>query len=396
VQPSAGAAVDGLEAALTAELGRWFAGPLLRTDAAGPDERRLAAEIMQRAQAWPPEWPTGWTDVGGVAHGIALDRWRGLQRVLSKQSWFGPPATAIRWPLVEGAPAVVAFYSFKGGVGRTTTLARVAWALAQRGKNVVCVDLDLEAPGLASYLGAGHEPALLDALLTHAATGVLPSGGLAQTTLVHGQRIDLVAAGGLGRGYLEKLARLDYIGASTEDQSPVARALRAVLGRLRAQRDDGWQPDLILLDCRAGLHDLGGLSLTDLAHVDVLVGRDTPQNHDGLSLTLELITRRRPAAERRVMVVQSFVPVEREAARVSLKRMRQKLKTACDGTIYAGLPDVPGEDADEVPHAALPLVERNDIAAAERLADIEAASIATGGIDEIVSRLLALSAPEEP
>lgn len=34
----------------------------------------------------------------------------------------------------------------------------------------------------------------------------------------------------------------------------------------------------ILLDSRAGLHDLAGLSLHNLAHVDVLVGRDSDQS----------------------------------------------------------------------------------------------------------------------
>src|ERR1700679_3895730 len=42
----------------------------------------------------------------------------------------------------------VTFYSYKGGVGRTLTLANVAASLRLQGKNVVAVDLDLEAPGL--------------------------------------------------------------------------------------------------------------------------------------------------------------------------------------------------------------------------------------------------------
>jgi MinD-like ATPase involved in chromosome partitioning or flagellar assembly len=42
----------------------------------------------------------------------------------------------------------VSFYSFKGGTGRSTTLANVAYALAEQGANVGCMDLDLAAPGL--------------------------------------------------------------------------------------------------------------------------------------------------------------------------------------------------------------------------------------------------------
>ncbi len=47
----------------------------------------------------------------------------------------------------------IAFYSFKGGVGRTTALIHVAWELASRGKKIVVVDLDLEAPSIHQAFG---------------------------------------------------------------------------------------------------------------------------------------------------------------------------------------------------------------------------------------------------
>lgn len=43
---------------------------------------------------------------------------------------------------------VVSFYSYKGGTGRTTTMANVAVLLAQEGYDVCCIDLDISAPGL--------------------------------------------------------------------------------------------------------------------------------------------------------------------------------------------------------------------------------------------------------
>jgi len=42
----------------------------------------------------------------------------------------------------------VTFYSYKGGVGRTTLLAPCARELARQGARVVAVDFDLDAPGL--------------------------------------------------------------------------------------------------------------------------------------------------------------------------------------------------------------------------------------------------------
>ena len=46
---------------------------------------------------------------------------------------------------------VVTFYSFKGGVGRTMTLVNVGVALAARGRRVLLVDFDLEAPGIPTF-----------------------------------------------------------------------------------------------------------------------------------------------------------------------------------------------------------------------------------------------------
>jgi predicted acylesterase/phospholipase RssA len=46
---------------------------------------------------------------------------------------------------------VITFYSYKGGTGRSMTLANVAWILAASGKRVLAIDWDIEAPGLQRY-----------------------------------------------------------------------------------------------------------------------------------------------------------------------------------------------------------------------------------------------------
>src|SRR5437660_10245343 len=45
----------------------------------------------------------------------------------------------------------VAFYSHRGGVGRTTALVNVAIELAHRGRKVLVVDFDLQAPDLTNF-----------------------------------------------------------------------------------------------------------------------------------------------------------------------------------------------------------------------------------------------------
>jgi MinD-like ATPase involved in chromosome partitioning or flagellar assembly len=46
--------------------------------------------------------------------------------------------------------AIVTFYSYKGGVGRTMALANVAVQLSRKGSRVLMVDWDLEGPGLVN------------------------------------------------------------------------------------------------------------------------------------------------------------------------------------------------------------------------------------------------------
>ena len=78
-----------------------------------------------------------------------------LGRHLTKSGWFEAPAEP-PWKLrTEHEPAIVLFYSFKGGVGRSTALAATALHLASNGDRVVVLDADLDAPGVASML-AGH------------------------------------------------------------------------------------------------------------------------------------------------------------------------------------------------------------------------------------------------
>ncbi|MEC5215069.1 Mrp family chromosome partitioning ATPase [Polaromonas sp. CG_9.5] len=83
---------------------------------------------------------------GGFAAPLAdVDGVQVIDRLATEGNW------STISPIATGVPRVV-FFSIKGGVGRSTAMAATAWSLAQSGKRVLVLDLDLESPGLSSSL----------------------------------------------------------------------------------------------------------------------------------------------------------------------------------------------------------------------------------------------------
>lgn len=376
-----------LEKNLGRDLKKWFSGPVIDLNSS---HKQLAQNILNQSKPWPQAWPDTYSDLLGGTKTIDRSRWCSVQRVLGKQSWLESEPADLPWSLTAGNPAIIAFHSFKGGAGRTTTLAILAFQLAKRGKKVICLDLDLEAPGLGTFLScpASSDINMLECLLSHTATGQLPEGELVQWVTAHGQQIGVIPTGPLNATFLEKLSRLDFLGTTSTSDSPIGLALKALLERIRGTH----KPDVILLDCRAGLHDLGGLTLTDLAHVDVLVGRNTPQGIEGMGLVLRTLAARRKPNDQRLLLVQTFVPPSPAQAEAVIASYRSSMYKICVECLY--LEDPPDEQMADVAHSPWPVPERSDIAVCGTLHDMDADARESEKFREIVDRLGILIQPE--
>jgi MinD-like ATPase involved in chromosome partitioning or flagellar assembly len=338
------AKADDLEGKLKSTLGAWFAGPILGPES--PHElKRLQATVLDQGIPWPD---AKWEDlVAGTTRTPAHGKWQRIERRLSKLAWMDEQKASPPWPLVRQKPSIVTFYSFKGGVGRTTLLASTAWQLAADGKRVVVIDLDVEAPGLSSLLGAESPRGVVDFLVDHLATGTANLDGLLSPAKAFldaaAGLVEVIIAGNLNASYFEKLARLDFTGSGLTggpSKSPVRDGLLALLKEI-ARRDP--PPDYILIDSRAGLHDVAGLSLHDLAHVDVLVGRDSDQAYQGLDLTVEALGRRRHYNDLRCVVVQAMAPDDpgsEEYKRIA-SEYRQRSYAAFVEDVYSNEPNGP-------------------------------------------------------
>jgi len=219
-------------------------------------------------------------------------RLRILERRRSKDDWFraiSPP-----WELKDTGPAIVSFVSFKGGFGRSTALAATAIALAARSKRVTAIDLDLEAPGLADLLpppiGRPTE-GVVDLLLRGDRPSPDAVADVAYPSAAD-DRVQVLPAGSLDDGYLEKLARMDHerLARPAGIDGSISSLLLALV------ESPNLTPDYVLLDARAGLHDLTAVAANGVAHLAVLFARHTMESWAGVRLVVRQLGRERLAA----------------------------------------------------------------------------------------------------
>lgn len=379
-------ALKDLQETLTKTLGEYFVAPIVFAATDG-EMKRLAEKILEQAKAkWPAGWPHSVRNVLGGADTLigAGELWTGIERTIGKEAWLTTTPPEPPWPLIKGkTPPIVTFHSFKGGVGRTTLVAAYAILLASRTPplRVAVVDLDLEAPGIGSLLEAKTARGVLDVLVDHIATGVLDLDGASTLAQVDGavdRNITVFPAGRVDDVYVQKLARLDFSSTEPGKDNPVGMALTAMLKSMRANFD------VILLDSRAGLHDLAGMSLHGLAHVDVLVFRGTTQNFAGLTQTLRTLGSR---DDTQLVLVETLLPGNEEEL-FKLRRERTRLyvyEMLCEHVYAEDNPPQLGDVGE--PHDVVPVRRREWLDGLDSMKDHVADVLKEGELKEVARRI---------
>lgn len=223
-------------------------------------------------------------------------------------------------------PPIVAFYSLKGGVGRTTALVNAGYLLARQGLRVLLWDFDLDAPnlhalvrallrqmamshveesrieyadylvdepaiGFADYLvhweDTGDAPASLDSYLWSFPVGA------------EGGHIDFFGAGYNGPEYVAKLVRIHW---GTFYRRGGQKLLQRLLEQIAAR-----EPAVVLLDARTGMTDIGFTAALQLADLTVLVHRLNPDGIEGIRTIHHLFSRRK-SPKLSFLYVASMVP----------------------------------------------------------------------------------------
>lgn len=262
--------------------------------------------------------------------------WVVLDRLVTGREWLYPANAP------TGHPLRFVFYGLKGGVGRSTALSMVAWYLAQQGKKVLVIDLDLESPGLGNMLlpvrqdlredGDTALPGWPDFGLTDwfAEDAVGQADQVLLRSMIQpspmpvagrGEIIVVPAAGGIyAQDYVSKLSRA-Y--ADLPNQEGTAEVFGDRLARAISQLEEYVKPDVVLLDSRAGIHHISAVALTRLEAFSYLFASDSAQTWAGYGAlfshwaikpetikrvrrSLRLVSALTPAAEDRKAYLDTF------------------------------------------------------------------------------------------
>lgn len=194
----------------------------------------------------------------------------------------------------KSSAPISCFYSFKGGLGRTTAMVLSAIFLTREGKKVALLDFDLEAPGLM-HIFSNDFPEIknfrgvIDYLIDLSSLkneDKLDLGDYYYTInkqeIVgsNGGELLIFSAGQTSEDenlYMSKFSKLNSIYISNNE---------FYIDKLFDNINSKLSPDFIFIDTRTGLNDWGGLFMSRYANNAFLFFFGTSQNMFGLETIL--------------------------------------------------------------------------------------------------------------
>lgn len=224
---------------------------------------------------------------------------------------------------------VITFYSYKGGMGRSTTLASFATALANgaieyQGKKiepqkVVIIDCDFEAPGFTNYfLKNPGIPYNQDGIIEYLTDSEFDKDidiqkymwEVAKDPFAGNGEIWVMPAGNLNtiydtedflknslNHYLEGLARLDI----ASPMYLMNRIKKDVIDKICEKTN----PDFILIDSRTGFNDIFGITALELSKVMIGFFGNNAQTHSGLHFFIDTLLKHQSTES---IIVNSILP----------------------------------------------------------------------------------------
>ena len=181
---------------------------------------------------------------------------------------------------------VTTFYSFKGGVGRTMALVNAAVELATRGRRVLAVDFDLEAPGLDTFdvlRPRKKIPGIIEFVLEYLDSGRAPAieEFIGEAPGAGDGRLWVMPSGARQSMYATNLCRIDWGELYDRHDGYL------LFEDIREQWKRVVEPDYVLIDSRTGYTDTGGICTRQLPDAVAILFFPNEQNLQGLDKVVQ-------------------------------------------------------------------------------------------------------------
>ena len=310
------------------------------------------------------------------------------QEILPGVYWADRLVTGRDWWTVgdsdlQRTPMRYTLFSVKGGVGRSTTAAVLAWHLVRRGERVLVVDLDLESPGLSSAMLAHQEQPkfgvtdwFVEDLVgqgEYAVEQMIATPAWAQD--FEGD-VYVVPAHGSELG--EYLAKLGRVYMDTPNEPWTAR-----IERLLNALETYCNPTVVLLESRSGLHDIAATTVTHLNAEVLLFTIDSESNWTDYNILFRHWQTHGLAAKirERLSIVSALTPeidTEQYLRRFQERAwdlFRDNLYDRVDPSNESGAEFSFALDAEPAPHNPLPIHWTRGLAAGASLRNLETTTV---------------------
>jgi len=202
---------------------------------------------------------------------------------------------------------IVTFYSYRGGVGRTMALANTAAELAKRGRRILIVDFDLEAPGISTFSFSDQAASgVVDYINDYLTTGKAPPvDAFVQKCELTGAddetfAVWLMSAGKQDDQYGDRFQSISW------EQLYSENAGFLMMENLKEQWRDLIKPDYVFIDSRTGHTDIGGICTRQLPDAVVFNFFPNLQNLCGLKQVVKE-TRQEAEGPRKKHISTHFV-----------------------------------------------------------------------------------------
>ncbi len=209
-----------------------------------------------------------------------------IKNICEKNSVIHRNISYINWSnrkiKVEKQKKVIAGYSFKGGMGRSTTLAYLSYFYYLLGKKIVVLDCDFEAPGIASIFFDKDKREQKAGILDYIVDLNIDENPKLDNYFLQSKVSDnsgnlFVFPSGIDfdtKNYINKISKIDFNSSGYTDS----------FNKLLQKIDEFLKPDLIFVDLRAGINESNGLILKQISNTNLLFFNSEEQNEDGLKV----------------------------------------------------------------------------------------------------------------